>query len=171
MDLKKIAIVVLVFIVEVIFLSQDLKFSDTSDLKQSDVSVKFEESKSYFISQKSVDKVLVCSGIEQFSGYKRFYNPTATMYDGKQTKTILSKNAKYFDKNSTLVLWDEVKVVYFDKHLTTSKLIYDTKKQAVVDSEKFLLKSQSFNAVGNHLYFDVKNNIIKAKDIKYRFEP
>jgi len=114
---------------------------------------------------------LVCSSIEQFPDYKRFFNPVATIYDENQTKTILSKYAKFFDKNSTLVLWDSVRVVYFDKELITSRLIYDTKKQAVVDSEKFLLKSQSFNAVGNHLYFDVKNNIIKAKNIEYRFKP
>ena len=170
MDLKKIAIVVLAFIIEIVFLSQELKFSSKSDFKQSDVSVKFEESKSYFISQKSVDKVLVCTTIEQFSSHKRFYNPIATIYDSNQTKTILSKYAKFFDKNSSLILWDGVRVVYFDKELTTSKLIYDTKKQAVVDSEKFILRAQSFEARGNHLYFDVKNNIIKAKDIKYSFK-
>ncbi len=170
MDLKKIAIVVLAFIIEIVFLSQDLKFSDASDLKQSDISVEFENSKSYFISVKGIEKVLISSKIEQFPKYKRFYNPVATFYDENQTKTILSKNAKFFDENSTLALWDGVRIVYLDKELTTSKLIYNTKKQAVVDSEKFLLESQSFNAIGNHLYFDVKNNIIKAKDIKYSFK-
>ncbi len=171
MDLKKFILVVLAFVIEIIFLSQDLKFSDNSDLKQDDISVKFEESKSYFISSQGIDKVLICKKIEQFPTYKKFYNPVATIYDKNNTKTILSKNAKFFDKNSTLVLWDNVKVIYFDKHLTTSKIIYDAKKQVVLDSEKFFLKSKSFDATGSHLYFDVKNNIIKAKNVKYRFKP
>jgi len=91
------------------------------------------------------------------------------MYDENITKTISAQKAKYTDKSAVLELEKDVKILYFGKRLETSKLFYNAKKQEVFDSAKFKLISENFTAYGKHLYFDVKNNIIRSKEINFNY--
>jgi len=170
LDLKKVFIIVGALLIEFFFLSKELKFSFTQKLNQNDISVEFVKSNSYFITNQGIDRVLIAQKIDQYSGYKVFYKPVVTIYDENFTKTIVANQAKYTDKSGVLELEKNVKVVYMGKKLETSKLLYDTKKQEVFDSAKFKLTSKKFTAFGNHLYFDVKNNIIKSKEINFKFK-
>ncbi len=167
MDLKKLAILILALIIEIIFLSKDLKYSDNSSLNSDDVSVEFVDSDSLFISTNGIDKRLITKKIQQKSDKKLFFKPKAIFYDGNFTKVVVSDFAKYSDRDFILELDKNVKILYKNEILTTNKLLYDSKKEVVFDSDKFKLESQKFTAFGNHLFFDIKNNIIKAKDIKY----
>ena len=170
MDLKKVSILILALIVEIVFLSQDLKYSQKDGINDSDISIEFRNSQSYFITKDGINKKLIAKKIQQRSNEKLFFKPKAVFFDGDFTKVVTSDFAKYIDRTSVLQLEKNVKVMYRNGILTTSKLLYDSKKEVVFDSDKFKLVTSEFTALGNHLYFDVKNNIIKAKDIKYTFK-
>ena len=167
MDLKKIFILIGVLVVEFLFLSKDLKFSFDNNIKEEDIAIEFRDSRSYFITKDGVGKVLVANKIKQYKSYKEFEKPVATFYDNSGDKVISSNKAKYSDKNSIVELNGDVNIVYQGKVLKTSKLLYNSKKQLVYDSQKFNLSAPTFTAFGNHLYFDINKNLIKAKNIKF----
>ena len=167
MDLKKIFILFGILLVEFLFLSKDLKFSFDDKIKEEDIAIEFIDSKSYFITKEGVDKVLIANKIRQYKSYKEFEKPVATFYDESGDKVISSNIAKYTDKNSVVELSGDVNIIYQDKVLKTSKLFYNSKKQLVYDSQKFKLSASTFTAYGNHLYFDINKNLIKAKNIKF----
>ena len=168
MDIRLVILIIFSFIFEIFFLSKDLRFKE-NPISIKDVEVEFINSKTYDISSDRISNLLVTQKIEQSKNKKIFYNPVATMYDNNITKTIISKKATLFDKTNIIKLENSVKIVYLDKQLSTDMIEYDLTNKTVTDSDKFTLKSNSFIANGNHLYFDTKHNIIKSKDIKYIF--
>ncbi len=170
MDLKKIFLIIVTFVLELIFLSKDLRFNNNETFKSSNVDVEFVDSKSYFISDEGISKILIAKKIQQFPHYKIFTNPIATIYGKKFTKVIVANFAKYQDSNSKLELKNNIKILYQDKKLKTSWLLYDSKKEVILDSKKFTILSKNMKVEGNHLYFDIKDNIIKAKNIDYKFK-
>ncbi len=168
MDIRLVILIIFSFVFEIFFLSKDLRFKE-SPISASDIEVEFINSKTYDISLDKVNNLLITQKVEQLKNKKIFYTPIVTIYDDNITKTIISKKAVLFDKKNIIKLKNNVKIVYLDKQLSTDMVEYDLKNQIVTDSDKFTLKSDSFIANGNHLYFDTKQNIIKSKDIKYIF--
>ncbi len=168
MDIRFLFLIVFAFIFEIFFLSKDLRFKD-SKTSFSNIDIEFVDSKTYTINKNRISTILVCDKIQQTKGKKLFFKPIATLYDTNITKTIMSDNAVLDDKTEIIKLDNNVKILYLFKKLTTNMLIYDLKKSIITDSKHFTLVSNNINATGNHLYFDTKNNIIKAKDIKYKF--
>jgi len=166
-DIKLIALLIFSFVFELFFLSKDLSFKD-NPISIDKVDVEFQNSKTYTITKEKIESVLVCDKIQQLKSKKLFFKPIATLYDENLTKIIVAKQAVLVDKTQLLTLKKNVKVIYSDKILTTQKILYKLPTATVIDSDAFTLKSPSLLAKGDHLFFDTKHSIIKAKNINYK---
>jgi len=167
-DIRFVFLIIFAFILEIFFLSKELSFK-TNDIVPNKVDVEFIHSKTIEIDTQKVNNILICDKIQQLKDKKLFFKPIATLYDRNITKTIISKEAELFDKTNILELKRDVKIVYLNKRLSTNFLKYSLKDSTVLDSDRFILNSDEGVAEGNHLYFDTKKSIIKAKDINYTF--
>jgi LPS export ABC transporter protein LptC len=167
-DIRYLFLIIFAFVFELFFLSKDLRFKE-SPISVKNVDIEFLNSKTYDISKEKINNLLICKKIQQITDKKIFFSPVATLFDTNITKTIVAKDATLFDKTNILKLQKNVKIIYQDKHLQTDMIKYNLTNFTVIDSDKFIIKSNNFIAKGNHLYFDTKKSIIKAKNIKYNF--
>jgi len=168
-DIKLIFLLIFAFVFELFFLSKDLRFKDQG-ISVEKTDIEFVSSKTYNIDKDGISTVLICDKIQQKKTKKIFFKPIATLYDNNITKTIVANKAVLFDKSNIVVLRKDVNILYLDKQLSCDMLKYNLKKESVIDSSPFVLKSPEILAKGNHLYFDTKNSIIKAKHINYKIK-
>ncbi len=168
--MKLLFIILIFFIVETFFLSTDLKFNSDKKIDINDIQIEFKDSKSYFISSKYIDKMLIADKIQQGKGFKIFFKPVLTFYDGNKSKTIVCNKAFLNEYKNILSLEENINIAYDSYLLKSRKILYDIKKEIIIDSQKFNLIGKNIDAKGDHLYFDIKNSIIKAKSIEYIVE-
>jgi len=164
--IRFLVLLIFVFVFELFFLSKELRFK-SQEISVEKTDIEFISSKTYDIDTKRVNSVLICDKIQQKKSKKIFFNPIATLYDDNITKTVFSKSAILEDKTKILTLKDNINIIYLDKRLYCNSLDYNISNSCVIDSSPFILKSKNLLAKGEHLYFDTKNSIIKAKNINY----
>lgn len=168
MAVKFVFLALFALLIEIIFLSQELKYMFTSNQNSSDLQIEFTNSKSTIITTTGITKELTASKIEQYPKYKLFFNPNMKIYDKNSTKKITAKNAKLLDKEKLLKLKNDVVIITNTTKFNSNELNYDINKEIATNSSPYTLTTKDSSGSGKNLYFDIKNNIIKSNKIKYK---
>lgn len=167
MALKFIFLAIFALVLEIIFLSQELKYLFTTKNLNNNLQIEFTNSKSTIITKTGITKELTASKIDQYPAYKLFFNPLLKIYDINDTKILSAKNAKLTDKLNILELKNDVTIFSKDSTFKSDDLNYSIDNEIATNSSIYYLKTKNTEGSGKNLYFDIKNNIIKSNKINY----
>ena len=167
MALKFIFLAIFALLLEIIFLSQELKYLFTTKNLNNNLQIEFTNSKSTIITKTGITKELTASKIDQYPTYKLFFNPLLKIYDINDTKILSAKNAKLTDKLNILELKNDVTIFSKDSTFKSDDLNYSIDNEIATNSSIYYLKTKNTEGSGKNLYFDIKNNIIKSNKINY----
>jgi len=165
--LKFIFLAIFALLLEIIFLSQELKYLFTTKNLNNNLQIEFTNSKSTIITKTGITKELTASKIDQYPAYKLFFNPLLKIYDINDTKILSAKNAKLTDKLNILELKNDVTIFSKDSTFKSDDLNYSIDNEIATNSSIYYLKTKNTEGSGKNLYFDIKNNIIKSNKINY----
>jgi len=165
--IRYIVLMIFAFVFELFFLSKELKFKD-NPLSVEKIDIEFKNSKTYDMDSTRINSILICDKIQQKGEKKTFIKPVATLFDENITKSIISKKALLDDKSDIITLKEDINIIYNDKKLSTQMLKYDISNSTVIDSSAFKIVAGDILAKGEHLFFDTKKSILKAKNIDYK---
>jgi len=134
--------------------------------------VTFTNSTMYDINEKKVKQIVVSSQALNYKNRDELYDATI-LTTNKQNNTN-SISAQYILKQNMIYkLYQNVNVeVKNDNNITlfSDYLEYNEKKEIFSNNKYFEINYNLNNLIGDNLYFDIKNNIIKAHNTHFKLQ-
>jgi LPS export ABC transporter protein LptC len=168
MALKIFAIVLVLFLAEIVFLTtkdfKDIK-SSKKDLEFTDIT--FENIHSYTITKDGINSNLKASKILKYKNRAVIYDVDADFLHKDEQNNIHANKALLKEDNIHLT-----GDVHYENNasldIKSKDLVYNTKTEIATIKSPFILNTQSGAIKGNNLIYDKKNGTIKAKNINYK---
>ncbi len=168
MVIKVFAIVVVLFLAEIVFLSTkdfDDKQNDRKDIDFTDIA--FENIEAYLISKDEVVAKLEAKKVLKYSQKSEIFDIKAE---------FLHKNLKNSIVSDKATLEGDIMKLSGDVHyennnsikIDTQNLLYNTKTEIVLTNYPFILTSLRGDVEGDSFIYDQKSGTIKADKIKYK---
>jgi len=166
--LKVFAIVIVLFLAEIIFLSTkdfDNNQNERKDIDFTDIA--FENIEAYLLTKDEVVAKLEAKSVLK-------YREKSEIFDIKTE--FLHKNLKNSITSDKAILKGDVIELSGDVHyennnsmkIDTQNLIYNTKTEIIKTTYPFILTSLRGDVEGNGFIYDQKNGNIKANKIRYK---
>jgi LPS export ABC transporter protein LptC len=170
MGLKIFAIVLVLFLAEIVFLTtKDFKepVDEKKEFDYTDIS--FENINSYEITKDGITSNIQASKLLKYADYSKVYDIKAKVLNkGKLThvkadKALLTKSKIHlmgdvsYENNNSI-------------HVKSQDLVYNSKTDIITIDTPFILETDSGEVKGNHLVYNQKDGNIKAKNIYFKSE-
>jgi LPS export ABC transporter protein LptC len=167
MGLKIFAIVMMLFLAEIVFLTtkefKDKK-SDRNDIDFTDIA--FEDIKGYLITKDGCKSKLEAKKLLKYKNHAEAYQ-VKTEFLKQDKKNYIQAN-KAIIKDDIIHLTDHVNYENNESlHLKSEDLVYNSKTKETIIDTLFTLTTDRGKVDGNNLIYDQKNGIIKAENIVY----
>ncbi len=168
MVIKVFAIVIVLFLAEIIFLSTKDFDNSQNDKKSIDFTdIEFENIQAYLISKDGVDAKLEAKKVLK-------YSQKSEIFDIKTE--FLHKNLKNTITSNKAILRDDIIALNGDVHyennnsmkIDTQNLVYNTKTEIIETNSSFILTSLKGDVRGESFIYDQKSGNIKADKINYK---
>ena len=168
MALKIFAIVLVLFLAEIVFLTtkdfKDIK-SSKKDLEFTDIT--FENMHGYTITKEGINSELKASKLLKYQNRVIVYD-VDTDFLHKDEQNRIHANKALLKEDNIHLTGD----VHYENNtsldIKSKDLVYNTKTEIATIKSPFILNTQSGVIKGNNLIYDKKNGTIKAKNINYK---
>ena len=130
--------------------------------------VTFENSTMYDIDDKEIIKIVQARQALNYKKREELYDATIIMRNSNNSSDSIS--AEYIIKKDTLYqLYQSVNIIQgASTQLTTDYLLYDVKNKIAQNNVDFVLSYNDSELIGDNLYFDAINEIIRANNTYFK---
>ncbi len=170
MGLKIFAIILILFIAEITFLSTKepkILKAATEDVIYS--TIEFTGLQGCTLDAQGISQQITASKALKFKTHDELYDLNSTFHQNGIVHTLVAARANY--KNDLLHLQGDV--LYENNQtlrIKSEELEYNTKTKIAQSSSPFKLSSDKGDMQGDSFVYDMKNQAIKGEKIHYNFE-
>lgn len=170
MGLKIFAIILILFIAEITFLST--KEPRVLKVTKKDIryaSIEFKGIKGCSLDKNGISEQLTASSASKFSTYDELHDLNTTFHQNGLSHTLIAKRARY--QYNDLYLSGDVHYENNESmHIKSEELEYNTKTKIVQSASAFTLTSDKGVMHGDSFVYDMKNQALEGGKMQYNFE-